>query len=835
MAELVFPFGGMNRRMSYQHQEPYTTPTCWNVMPRDCGQGRIRGGSRPGFVLDNDLSKDQVTVTPIDLLTTASLPPATWMKDMGCIEENFVIGQWRRQWNTSFAAVQPFRLADDIAMADPGTIAGAGYVLSDYNTDAGWKYLVSVRLALPRSFGDVRYILYAMMDDAQPNVLDSMVATLRLRDDGDSFRYWLRGGRYVNGVWFVGTEDYGTVNGPMALLHFVMMASQGGGNIICGASWGNRSATAALIQGTAPKGGIGVAVDATQTTASGCGISDITVWYQKPTQTPNISADMVITRIRMPGLETLHASPPVYGTIASFKTVSEHITPIVTQQFDDALYFAHATSKRAISGYDGQIGNGSGGGYLDRFSAPSVNDWIAKGVTTIHALLLRYGTASGLYTINSVYQSHLRLSTPITPGGAGDLGSFSGISYEIVPLPLMVVSSRGFGNPLQLKSWTYNADGSRWRESTVGITPTNCPIVSRHMGRIVLAGNPPNVWYMSRVGDPMDWDFGADPFDTARAIASTSSNDLGVIGETITAVIPWQDDRSLFCSASGCHMMVGDPADGGVLLDYSNTVGCLGQFAWTLDSSGALYMVSSDGVYRCASPNSAPENISEAVRRDLSCWLDGTGNYITLVWDFDRNGMWLFISPRVPPGSAPRRGWHVFWSADTGGWFPISFEDYASQPSCAIYVHSGIVTHRGLLVGTCGGHVARVLTNVSADSTRFKCWSVRSGVEIGPIKLGDSDASTGSIEELHLVMDESSSGEVTLGAKMGRDAHHAHTSPSVTLGSFDLKRHPGRQYPLRPRIDGGAAFITLGSYDKLPWALEMIELVRGRPAEMRLP
>ncbi len=47
---IVFPSGGVNRRMSHQTQPPFTTPDAENVRPTGTYQSRDRGGSRPGLV-----------------------------------------------------------------------------------------------------------------------------------------------------------------------------------------------------------------------------------------------------------------------------------------------------------------------------------------------------------------------------------------------------------------------------------------------------------------------------------------------------------------------------------------------------------------------------------------------------------------------------------------------------------------------------------------------------------------------------------------------------------------------------------------------------------------
>ena len=49
--------GGLNRRLAYQQQPPFTTPSALNVRPDGSLEGRARGGLRPGldFAFDDAL------------------------------------------------------------------------------------------------------------------------------------------------------------------------------------------------------------------------------------------------------------------------------------------------------------------------------------------------------------------------------------------------------------------------------------------------------------------------------------------------------------------------------------------------------------------------------------------------------------------------------------------------------------------------------------------------------------------------------------------------------------------------------------------------------------
>ena len=50
VVELLFPAGGLQKNVGYQHIPPYATPLARNVRPFDSLETRQRGGSRQGLV-----------------------------------------------------------------------------------------------------------------------------------------------------------------------------------------------------------------------------------------------------------------------------------------------------------------------------------------------------------------------------------------------------------------------------------------------------------------------------------------------------------------------------------------------------------------------------------------------------------------------------------------------------------------------------------------------------------------------------------------------------------------------------------------------------------------
>jgi len=129
-----------------------------------------------------------------------------------------------------------------------------------------------------------------------------------------------------------------------------------------------------------------------------------------------------------------------------------------------------------------------------------------------------------------------------------------------------------------------------------GTVPGQCHLVAIYHDRMVLAGYPENMWYMSRLGEPRDWKFDDDPEDPARAIEGVSS-DAGVLADALTALIPWRDETLLFGCERSLWVLQGDPGYGGRIENVSYDIGILGPQAWCRVPTGELVFLSRDGLY----------------------------------------------------------------------------------------------------------------------------------------------------------------------------------------------------------------------------------------------
>jgi hypothetical protein len=123
-------------------------------------------------------------------------------------------------------------------------------------------------------------------------------------------------------------------------------------------------------------------------------------------------------------------------------------------------------------------------------------------------------------------------------------------------------------------------------------------IITLYRGRVVLSGieDDPQNWFMSKSGDPLDWDYFATPSATI-AIAGNNS-DAGLVGDRITCLAPFGDDLMVMGGDHTLWIMRGDPADGGRIDNLSQQVGIIGPDAVALDALGTMYFFGNGVLWR---------------------------------------------------------------------------------------------------------------------------------------------------------------------------------------------------------------------------------------------
>jgi len=173
--------------------------------------------------------------------------------------------------------------------------------------------------------------------------------------------------------------------------------------------------------------------------------------------------------------------------------------------------------------------------------------------------------------------------------------------------------------------------------------PSNQPLIASYLGRIVLSGEDHN-YYMSRMGDPTDWDFGDDGNDVGRAVAGVTG-DSGVIGDNVTCVRGFGDKAQIIASADSVWVYHGDP-NAGKRICLSKDVGIIDQAAIDILDDGTAFFLSRRGVYTVNVLGSSPaEPFSKhRIPEEL---LDCDTDRINTMIDYDsrEHGVYIFRTP----------------------------------------------------------------------------------------------------------------------------------------------------------------------------------------------
>lgn len=345
-----------------------------------------------------------------------------------------------------------------------------------------------------------------------------------------------------------------------------------------------------------------------------------------------------------------------------------------------------------------------------------------------------------------------------------------------------------------------------------GVLPDDCHLICRYLDRIVLAGDPPHVWYMSRAGDPLDWDYSQT--DTGAAISGQNSS-AGTIGEPITALIPASDNFLIFGCLNSLWIMRGSPLEGGVIDNLSRRIGVVGRNAWCHGPGGDIYFLSKDGVY-VISPDRFEAISRENLPEDLIN-IDEQTYYISLGYDTHYQGILIACRHRTD------RDLSVFYWMDLrrGSFWPVTFPDYGngsvSQPTAQC-------TLRGdLHIGGGTGKIRKF------DGTKGRDGGADAGgtdidsyIVYGPIRLGQPGYD-GYLMTLSAVLDEDSD-DVTWKLYVG-DNHEEIVADAIAdatpfaSGTWTA----GFNTLARPRARGASACIRIEqtAYNE-QWAIEEV-------------
>jgi hypothetical protein len=250
-------------------------------------------------------------------------------------------------------------------------------------------------------------------------------------------------------------------------------------------------------------------------------------------------------------------------------------------------------------------------------------------------------------------------------------------------------------------------------------------IIALYRGRIVLAGlaDDPQDWFMSKAGDPLDWNYGATP-SAVMAVAGNNST-AGLVGDRITCLAPANDDLMVMGGDHTLWMMRGDPADGGRIDNISSSVGIIGPDAAAYDPSSVLYFFG-DGVLWRLSPQGELTPLSRGRMDKTFGAIDFATNTMRLLWDNMLHGLHIFVTPTVSGPAA-----HYWWDARTDSFWPEKYPD-SYGPTAVLAFDADAQNDRAFLLGGQDGYVRQV----DASSKTDDGVTILSRIKFGPMTPG---------------------------------------------------------------------------------------------------
>lgn len=257
-----------------------------------------------------------------------------------------------------------------------------------------------------------------------------------------------------------------------------------------------------------------------------------------------------------------------------------------------------------------------------------------------------------------------------------------------------------------------------WTASS-GSVPSGCPIICTWDNRIVLAGNPVHVWYMSRVGDPFDWLFASD--DASSPVAATDIEG-GQLGEPITALVPHNRQCLLISSANTIAVVRGNPTDGGIFERVSNVAGIVNKTAWCRSPQEVTYFITRKGLAMMPPGcGDYPTLISADVLPDSLLAIDGTTREAYLCYDVLNDLVHIHVT-----GVSPE---YWFYDPKNSAFWPRTVP---GTSILAMHRHdpSETADESGVLVGTAEGLMR-------LDNTAPLGGEVPAYIVLGPHTTGD--------------------------------------------------------------------------------------------------
>ena len=757
--DIRFPLKGMNRSHAFQDgQGPYTTYDTLNVRPTDPILERERGGSRPG--VDTAYSTQLGGGAAIRLLDDV-----TYISTDGFTEfvDTFVGTTVGTTWNQIGSDALPSITNNLVNISFAADGKAAHDLISNFDTSQA--YTSEIFIVPYQGAHHGKYQIYGMMNDTTPvPTTDGFIAEITMVGSAAPTATLKK---YASSV--ESSIDTGTGSGTYAKAGWLSVTVSG---TTVTMYWDGESIGTGTIAGlSGTRVGFGV-----ECTESGgvCLINQYRTQYYETS--PNE---------RRKNILIASSNGVVYKD-----TVANTLTSIggsLTLASDRLLCSAERAQKLYIADVGLRVDGTDGTTSSTTFDDVAGKDWTTYSIDVDDDVVV----------ISNV-------------GGAATAGVYTIASFDATSITLDSAPGDGtcaFRIERGTKVYDPSADTlSLWNATSgKGQIPQGEPLIARYRDRMVLAGGPeaPHVWYMSRQGDPLDWDYSLT--DAARAVAGTSA-DAGTVGEPILALITHSDDYLVFGCQNSMWVLRGDPAYGGFIDNLSENIGIVGKQAWCHGPEGQIIFLSRDGLYGIQpGAQKYPQSISREVLPQELRDISSNTFTVTMEYDVRHRGIHIYLSSANTQTVS-----HYWYDWEQKSFWPVTLATNF-DPTAATVFYSPTERQTFVLLGGRDGYVRRYDNFFETDGGN----SITNYVTMGPIRLGGRGLNDGNISELTAVMG-ANSGNVTWDVIVGDTPEAAATGSSFESGTWVA----GLNYNNHPRGRGDAFVLKITGSGTTKWAYE---------------
>ena len=346
-------------------------------------------------------------------------------------------------------------------------------------------------------------------------------------------------------------------------------------------------------------------------------------------------------------------------------------------------------------------------------------------------------------------------------------------------------------------------------------------LITTYRGRIVLSGvkGDPTDFYMSAVGNALDWDYGVVPQTETMAVAGGASP-AGKMPDKINTLIPMTDNILIVGCDHTVFAIMGDiAAEGGRINLLSDEIGLAwGQDAWCKDPYGQFYAFGSrGGVYAGRVQGEVVKITTPSVEERMATTIDLNKHLIRMIWNEREHGFHLFVTPLQfgVNSSTPEKQTHYFYDARNKSWWIDTFADNNHQPYSVHTFDGDDPGDRVILLGCQDGIIRKwdidspTDGNVYGDTT-----NISSHIYLGPFRTGGPTNLL--LEEMQATI-AAGSGTVDYDIYVGDSSTDAYNrSNSRFTGSWVA----GRNKSERRRAQGREMYLKLSNTDETSWAIE---------------